>query len=187
LPVHVVDTAGIRVPGDAVEEHGVARAWGAIEAADALLLVVDDRRGPTRPDLDILERTPVDVTRILVSNKIDLSGAAPGHAAEGDAVRVRVSAKTGAGIEALESAIKESVGYEMGDEGTFIARRRHLDALERTAAAVDSAQRVLRCQRAGELAAEELRQAQQALGEITGQVSSEDILGEIFSRFCIGK
>ncbi len=187
LPVHIVDTAGIRAPGDAVEEHGVARAWGAIESADALLLVVDDRSGPGRADRDILARTPADVTCIVVSNKIDLSGAAPGVVRGGEALCVRLSAKTGAGIEGLESAIKESAGYEIGDEGTFMARRRHLDALERTARAVDAAYDVLHSQGAGELAAEELRQAQRALGEITGEVTSDDLLGEIFSRFCIGK
>jgi tRNA modification GTPase len=100
---------------------------------------------------------------------------------------VRLSAITGAGIEALESSLKECVGYELGEQGAFMARRRHLDALERTQAAVDAAHEVLRSQRAGELAAEELRQAQRALGEITGEVTSDDILGEIFSRFCIGK
>jgi tRNA modification GTPase len=187
LPVHVVDTAGIRAPGDAVEEHGVARAWGAIETADALLLVVDDRSGPTPADQDILERTPAGVTRIVVRNKIDLSGVVPGLMHEGDDLSVRLSAKSGAGIEFLEAAIKESVGYQVRDEGTFLARRRHLDALDRTGAAVDAARQVLRTRGAGELAAEELRQGQQALGEITGQVTTEDILGEIFSRFCIGK
>ena len=93
----------------------------------------------------------------------------------------------GAGIEALESSLKECVGYELAEEGAFMARRRHLDALERTQTAVDAAHEVLRRHRAGELAAEELRQAQQAVGEITGEVTSDDILGEIFSRFCIGK
>jgi tRNA modification GTPase len=187
LPLHVVDTAGIRPPGDAVEEHGVERAWGAIESADALLLVVDDRSGPGEADRDILDRTPAGVARIVVSNKVDLSGRAPGVIREDDALRVRLSAKTGAGIEALESALKTCVGYELGDEGTFMARRRHLDALARTAAAVEAAGEVLHTRRAGELAAEELRQAQRALGEITGEVTSDDLLGEIFSRFCIGK
>jgi tRNA modification GTPase len=156
LPLHVIDTAGIRAPGDVVEERGVQRAWDAIESADALVLVIDDRAGVADADREILART-------------------------------RLSATTGAGIEALESCLKECVGYELGDEGAFMARRRHLDALERTQAAVDAAHAVLRTQRAGELAAEELRQAQQALGEITGEVTSDDILGEIFSRFCIGK
>lgn len=187
LPLHVIDTAGIRPPGDAVEEHGVERAWAAIESADALLLVVDDGAGLTDTDRDILARVPAGVARIVVNNKIDLSGAASGALSNEDTVQVRLSAKTGAGIEALESALKACVGYELGDEGTFMARRRHLDALQRAAHAVDAADNVLRSRRAGELAAEELRQAQQALAEITGEVSSDDILGEIFSRFCIGK
>ena len=187
LPLHVIDTAGIRAPGDAVEEHGVQRAWDAIESADALLLVIDDRTGLADADREILARTPAGVSRIVVNNKIDLSGARPGALRKGEEVHVRLSATTGAGIEALESSLKECVGYELAEEGAFMARRRHLDALERTQTAVDAAHEVLRRHRAGELAAEELRQAQQAVGEITGQVTSDDILGEIFSRFCIGK
>jgi tRNA modification GTPase len=187
LPLHIIDTAGIRTPGDAAEEHGVERAWGAIESADALLLVVDDRTGMDATDRHILARTPAAVTRIVVDNKIDLSGADPGSTCTDEVVHVRLSAITGDGIEALESALKDCVGYELGDDGSFMARRRHLDALRRAAVAVDMADEVLRDQGAGELAAEELRQAQQALGEITGEVTSDDILGEIFSRFCIGK
>jgi tRNA modification GTPase len=187
LPLHVIDTAGIRAPGDVVEEHGVQRAWDAIESADALLLVIDDRIGVTDADREILARTPAGVSRIVVNNKIDLSGADAGADREGEEVHVRLSATTGAGVEALESSLKQCVGYELGEEGAFMARRRHLDALERTQAAVDAAHAVLCTQRAGELAAEELRQAQRALAEITGEVTSDDILGEIFSRFCIGK
>lgn len=187
LPLHIIDTAGIRAPGDALEEHGVERAWGAIESADALLLVVDDQSGPGDAEREILARTPPAVARILVSNKIDLSGAEAGLSTADGEVQVRLSALSGAGIEALESALKACVGYALGEQGTFMARRRHVHALERTTAAVDAACHVLSTRRAGELAAEELRQAQAALSEITGEVTSEDILGEIFSRFCIGK
>jgi tRNA modification GTPase len=187
LPLHIIDTAGIRSPGDAVEEHGVERAWGAIESADALLLVVDDRTGMDATDHNILARTPDGVSRIVVNNKIDLSGAKAGSLCTDALVHVRLSAITGDGVEALESALKDCVGYEPGDDGSFMARRRHLVALQRAAVAVDMADEMLRERRAGELAAEELRQAQQALGEITGEVTSDDILGEIFSRFCIGK
>jgi tRNA modification GTPase len=187
LPLHVFDTAGIRAPGDVVEERGVQRAWDAIESADALLLVIDDRTGMADADREILARTPAGVSRIVVNNKIDLSGADPGVERKGEELHVRLSATTGSGIEALESSLKECVGYELAEEGVFMARRRHLEALERTQTAVDAAHEVLCSQRAGELAAEELRQAQRALGEITGEVTSDDILGEIFSRFCIGK
>jgi tRNA modification GTPase len=187
LPLHVMDTAGIRAPVDAVEAEGVERAWGAIEDADALLLVVDDRVGLDGADREILARTPTGVARIVVGNKIDLSGTDSGVKEEDDFTLVRLSAKTGAGIEGLETALKACVGYELADEGGFMARRRHLDALERTAASLDAAHDVLQTRRAGELAAEELRQAQNALGAITGEVTSDDILGEIFSRFCIGK
>ncbi len=187
LPLHVIDTAGIRAPDDAVEQHGVDRAWDAIENADALVLVIDDRMEMDSTDRDILARTPAEVTRIVVHNKIDLSGADAGARSADDAVHVGLSAMTGAGVEALESTLKQCVGYESGDDGSFMARRRHLDALSRAAVAVEAADDVLRHRRAGELAAEELRLAQQALGEITGEVSSDDLLGDIFSRFCIGK
>jgi len=187
LPLHVIDTAGIRTPGDAVEKHGVERAWSEIENADALLLVVDDRIGVDDADREILARTPAGVTRIVINNKIDLSGADAGADRSDDVVHVRLSATTGDGIEVLESTLKQCVGYEFDSGGSFMARRRHLDALQRAGVAVDRAHEVLRDRRAGELAAEELRQAQQALGEITGQITSDDILGEIFSRFCIGK
>ncbi|NCF80321.1 MAG: tRNA uridine-5-carboxymethylaminomethyl(34) synthesis GTPase MnmE, partial [Proteobacteria bacterium] len=163
------------------------RAWSEIETADALLLVVDDRTGVDDADRDILARTPAGVARIVVNNKIDLSGAMPGAERMDDEEHVRLSATTGAGIAALECALKACVGYEIGDQGSFMARRRHLDALARAATAVDAADQVLRERGAGELAAEELRLAQQSLGEITGEVTSDDILGEIFSRFCIGK
>ena len=187
LPLHVMDTAGIREPGDAIEAEGVERAWGAIEHADALLLVVDDRAGLDAADRAILARTPPDVSPVVVGNKIDVSGAPAGATEEDGFTLVRLSAKTGAGIEALESVLKACVGYEVAEEGSFMARRRHLDALERTGANLEAASDALRTRRAGELAAEELRQAQNALGAITGEVSSDDILGEIFSRFCIGK
>lgn len=187
LPLHITDTAGIRPPGDAAEAHGVARAWGAIENADALLLVVEQRLGLGAADSEILARLPAGVSAIVIENKIDLSGAAPGSETKHDGLHVRLSARTGVGIEALESALKSCVGYELADEGAFMARRRHLDALARAALAVDAADNVLRTRHAGELAAEELRQAQAALAEITGEVSSDDLLGEIFSRFCIGK
>ncbi len=188
LPVHVLDTAGIRAPGDPVETEGIGRAWDAIESADAVVLVVDDRAGVTDADRAILDRAPATVARIVVGNKIDLSGAGPGMTEGPDGVRVRLSATEGAGIEALEQALKDCVGYEAAvGEGSFMARRRHLDALARTGEAVDAAERVLRERGAGELAAEELRRAQQALGAITGEVTSDDLLGAIFSRFCIGK
>jgi len=149
--------------------------------------VVDDRSGPGEAEDAILARVPSAVTPILVRNKIDLSGAAPGRRGWRQGLEVRLSARDGDGIEGLESALKECVGYELGDEGTFMARRRHLDALARTRASVDAAREALHAHAAGELAAEELRQAQQALGAITGEVRADDLLGEIFARFCIGK
>jgi tRNA modification GTPase len=187
LPLHVVDTAGIRDAGDVVEQQGVERAWQAIHGADALLLVVDDRSPLGESEEDILSRTPNGVARVVVHNKIDLSGRASALKREGGRVQVFLSAKTGGGLEELKAALKECVGYRPENEGAFMARRRHLDALERAAGAMDAAGKALTEIRAGELVAEELRQAQLALGEISGEFTSEDLLERIFASFCIGK
>jgi len=187
LPLHVIDTAGIRTAGDAVEREGVSRAWQAIGDADALVVLVDDRAGLTGAEEAILSGAPDSVACILVHNKIDLSGRSAGRSTGEDRVTVRLSAKTGAGLELLRAALKECVGYRQTGEGGFLARRRHLDALARAGASLSAAARALRRDHASELVAEELRQAQLALGEITGEVGTEDLLERIFSRFCIGK
>lgn len=182
LPLHIVDTAGLRESADRVEQEGVRRAWREIGRADRVLLVVDDTHGLGTDEETILARLPAGQPLTLVFNKCDLSGHAPGQ--EGN--RVWLSAKTGAGIESLTAHLKRAAGFQTPAEDSFIARRRHLDALERAHAHLLAAEARLGA-RAAELLAEELRLSQQILGEITGEVSSEDLLGRIFSSFCIGK
>ena len=185
LPLHVSDTAGLRDSDDPVERLGVARAREEIESADRILLVVDDREAE---DPALLDGAVPPERLTVVRNKIDLSGRAPAldTAADGSA-RLWLSARTGAGLELLCGHLKEIMGYHQGTEGGFMARRRHLDALRRAGAHLAAGQRQLETQQAGELLAEDLRQAQQALGEITGEVSADELLGRIFSEFCIGK
>lgn len=180
VPLTVIDTAGLRATADPVESEGVRRAQAALAAADRVLLVVDTA-APAALPTDLPDGVAVDVVR----NKIDLSGE-PAGVEETQAGRVfRVSAYTGAGLDALRAHLRGVLGG--GDGGVFSARRRHLEALDRAGAEVDAAAAELAGAGAGELAAERLRAAQDALGTITGTVASEDLLGEIFSRFCIGK
>jgi len=186
LPLHVVDTAGLRVTADVVEREGVARAWKAVGDADGVLLVVEDRTGVGGEEMAMLERVPAARPVLVVRNKIDLSGAEPGASAGPHGAEVRASALTGAGVAALAEEVKRLVGYR-GAEGAIVARRRHLQSLERARSALGGAAGQLAGPQAGELVAEELREAQRALGEITGEVTSEDLLDRIFSSFCIGK
>jgi tRNA modification GTPase len=185
VPVHVIDTAGLRESSDPVERLGIARTWSAIERADVVLMLVDASLGETPADRDILQRLPAALPRIRVLNKIDLLGHPPGRERVGDLTTLRISAKTGAGLDLVRQTLLESVGWQAGSgEGLFMARERHVQALrqagnhlERASCSTDKL----------ELFAEELRLAQAALGAITGEFTSDDLLGEIFSRFCIGK
>ncbi len=188
LPLHIIDTAGLRQSDDPVERIGIERAWQQIERADRLLLVIDSREGMGEEERAILERLPPALPVTLVWNKIDLTGAAPriDEAAE-PGPAIFLSAQSGEGMALLREHLKACVGYRSAGEGEFMARRRHLDALERVEAHLAAGRHQLEAFRAGELLAEELRQAQQALGEITGHFSSDDLLGRIFSSFCIGK
>ncbi len=191
MPLHIIDTAGLRDTPDAVEKIGVARAWAEIEKADRILLLVDaGTTTATDPMLiwpEFVDRLQ-DASRLtLVRNKIDTSRELPGIDASAATPIVRLSAKTGAGVEALKEHLKEVVGYSMTTEGRFSARRRHLDALDRAQQALTNGESQLYGFGAGELLAEDLRDAQQALGEITGEFSADDLLGEIFGSFCIGK
>ncbi len=186
LPVHLVDTAGLRTTEDPVEREGVRRARAELERADCALLVIDDTdRDPGREQA-LRDSLPQELTVLRVYNKIDRTGREPGPV-PGEPDALAVSALTGAGIEALRSRLRERVGYPGETEGIFLARRRHLDALRRARDHFDAGVAALRAHRAGELLAEELRLAHQALGEITGEFTSEDLLGRIFSSFCIGK
>ncbi|XZG70271.1 tRNA uridine-5-carboxymethylaminomethyl(34) synthesis GTPase MnmE [Chitinibacteraceae bacterium HSL-7] len=181
VPVHIIDTAGLRETDDVVERIGIERTWTAIGKADLALLLVDSREGVTRHDLTILGKLPDGLPVLRVFNKVDLTGEVPGDIARDT---VHVSAKSGEGLDALRQRLLHHVGWQGGDDSVFIARERHLDAIRRGGEHVDLATRAYE---QIELMAEELRLAQNALNEITGEFTSDDLLGVIFSRFCIGK
>lgn len=184
MPLHVVDTAGLRESEDIVEREGIRRARAEIEKADRVLLLVDDREPGQAGEL--LASLPQNLPITRIHNKIDLTGKSAGLVEEQEGPVVYLSAKSGAGVEDLLRHLKAAMGYEANAEGVFIARRRHLDAIARTQISLDNAARQLEA-RAAELLAEELREAQQALSEITGAFTSDDLLGRIFASFCIGK
>jgi tRNA modification GTPase len=188
LPLHLIDTAGLRAAADAAEAEGIRRAHHEIRRADRILYVIDGSHAEQDPGsrAQELAQLPGGVPLTLVINKIDVSGA-PAQLLDGAPVQVFVSARTGAGIDLLRGHLQAAAGYRAVESGALAARRRHLDALERARALVRSAVQVLEETRAVELFAEDLRLAQQALGEITGEFTSEDLLGEIFGSFCIGK
>ena len=183
VPVHVVDTAGLRHATDAVEKIGIERAWREIRHADLALLVVDATLGLTDEDFRILAKLPQNLKRILIFNKIDILGKPPTEIQAVDGTEIWLSAKTGQGIDLLRAVLLRSIGWQSTQEGIFIARERHLQALR------DAKASLAQAHESGslELIAEELRLAQQSFANITGKFSSDDLLGEIFSRFCIGK
>lgn len=184
LPLHIIDTAGLRDSDDPVEREGLRRARAAMHSADRILLVID-ATAPADPILP--EELPPGIGITRIHNKIDLLGQPPSLEEQGELASVHLSARTGAGLELLRLHLKNLMGYREGSEDVFIARRRHLDALERAARALEDARIQLETSGAAELVAEELRLAQQALNEITGEFTSEDLLGRIFGSFCIGK
>lgn len=187
LPVHIIDTAGLREANDQVEKIGIDRAWAEIEKADRILLVVNDEPGITEQDIEIIKRLPEALPVSVVRNKVDLTGNTC-HVQQGElGTEIYVSAKNGDGMDLLRSHLKECVGYQTAGEGSFMARRRHVDALQRGLDFVSQGKNELQQFQAGELLAENLRQSQEALNEITGEFSSDDLLGRIFSSFCIGK
>ena len=183
VPVHVVDTAGLRHASDAVEKIGIERAWREIRQADLALLVVDATLGLTEADFRILAKLPQNLKRILIFNKIDILGESPTEIQAVDGTEIWLSAKTGQGIDLLRAVLLRSIGWQSTQEGIFIARERHLQALRDAKASLAQAHESSSL----ELIAEELRLAQQAFANITGKFSADDLLGEIFSRFCIGK
>jgi tRNA modification GTPase len=188
LPIQVVDTAGLRQSPDPVEQEGVRRARDQARRADLVLLLEDDRDDPQSALLEELRAAGVDGGRVVrVRNKVDLSGRLPGLCdADGGIATVRISAMTGAGAEVLVGLIKDKVGF-VGEGTAFTARKRHLEALREASAALDRADALLAAGELPELVAEELRAVHRALGSIVGEVSADDLLGEIFSSFCIGK
>lgn len=181
----LVDTAGLRDSLDAVEIEGMRRARDELARADLAVLVSTDAQ--LEDDLPLLADLPATTSRLIVHNKIDLAGGAPRQAEIDGLAHIWLSARSGAGLDLLMAALRQAAGYTEDNQGAFSARARHVDALERARQHLHAALFALRAQRAGELAAEELRQAQHALGEITGTFSSEDLLGRIFADFCIGK
>lgn len=187
VPLHLMDTAGMRVSNDVIEQEGMRRAQAELVQSDHVLLVVDDVAGLTPEDRETVAAMPTGVALTLVYNKCDLSHRPPLRAAGAAHAVVRLSAKTGIGMDLLRERLQESAGYLGASSGIFSARNRHLDALARARSALENGGQQLRERRAGELLAEELRQAQNALAEITGEFTSEDLLGRIFSSFCIGK
>lgn len=184
VPLHIVDTAGLRDTEDAVEKIGIARAYRAAETAHIALLLIDAAHGIGNEEKAILDRLPQEIAKIWIHNKIDVSDEASRIFKNQNETHIYLSAKTGEGLYLLKEHLLSLVGYQQNSEGIFMARARHLEALnkveqhlENTAAQINSA----------ELIAEELRLAQEALNSITGEFTPDDLLGEIFSRFCIGK
>jgi len=187
LPLHVIDTAGLRRDADRVEAEGIRRAHAEMDRADRIVYLIDATRRLTAAELsDELGDLPRGIPVTVVWNKIDLTGEGA-VLTPGDPMQVRLSALDGRGIELLRDHLNQCAGYHGAESGVVSARRRHLDALERARTHVEEAAKHLDEHRAGELMAEELREAQQVLGEITGDFTSEDLLGRIFSTFCIGK
>lgn len=186
LPLHVIDTAGLRDSNDPVEQEGVRRAWKEIEQADRILLLVDDTH---RNDdhLSIEDQLPKHIGVTRVFNKTDLSGRKAEIIETESETDIALSAKSGEGLDLLRTHLKQCMGYEQSNEGRFMARRRHIEALENADQHLQSARYNLIELQAGELLAEELRMAQEQLNEITGEFTSDDLLGRIFSSFCIGK
>lgn len=192
MPLHIIDTAGLRDTDDLVEKIGIERAMAAISQADRILLVVDSSQpeafDPDQLWPEFLAERPDPAKVTVVYNKIDLVSDVPTLQSEADGhVNVRLCARSGEGVDLLREHLKTCVGYEQTGESLFSARRRHLEALEQAAQQLQHGHHQLTTMGAGELLAEDLRMAQQALGLITGEFSADDLLGKIFSSFCIGK
>jgi len=188
MPLHVLDTAGLRQGGDLVEEEGMRRAHAEMQRADRVLFVIDTVEDPGATAFrDEGARLPADVPVTLVFNKCDLAVGLPVPDTLTRPPHITLSALTGQGLEELRAHLKQCMGYQSVEAGAISARRRHLEALARAREHTEAAARQLAEQRAGELVAEELRAAQQALSEITGEFTSDDLLGRIFAGFCIGK
>ena len=188
MPLHVLDTAGLREDAGEIEEEGIRRAHAEMARADRVLFVIDSASDPNGNSyMEERQRLPAGVPVTLIFNKCDLATGIPVADTLSGPPRVTVSAFNGQGIDALCTHLKSCMGYSTLEAGTVSARQRHLDNLARARRSVEEAARLLTEQRAGELVAEELRQAQQALNEITGEFTTEDLLGRVFSSFCIGK
>lgn len=191
MPLHIIDTAGLREASDEVERIGIERAWQEIDQADRVLFMVDSTTtNETNPEKlwpEFIERLPKNMPVTVIRNKADLTGESLGYSEQNGYCLIQLSARTGEGINLLRDHLKQVMGFTSNTEGGFLARRRHLQALEKAAEHLNNGKYQLTTFHAGELLAEELRLAQEALSEITGQFTSDDLLGRIFSSFCIGK
>jgi tRNA modification GTPase len=191
MPLHIIDTAGLRDASDEVERIGIERAWDEIEQADRVLFMVDGTTTDATNPLDIwpdfMDKLPEKIGITVIRNKVDQTKEELGICHVNDPTLIRLSAKTGQGVDALREHLKSCMGFHGANEGGFMARRRHLDALSNAAEHLNIGQQQLEGYMAGEILAEELRITQQYLNEITGEFSSDDLLGRIFSSFCIGK
>ena len=190
MPLHIIDTAGLRDATDEVERIGISRAWNEIEQADRILLMLDS--SDSEQDLakvrsEFLAKLPNNIPVTIIRNKADLTGETERLYEQDGYTVVNLSAKTQQGVDLLREHLKQAMGYQTGIEGGFLARRRHLEALEQAAQHLQTGHIQLTQFHAGELLAEELRMVQDALSEITGQFTSDDLLTNIFSSFCIGK
>jgi len=185
LPLHIIDTAGLRATADGIEQEGIRRAWKEIEKAEVVLMIIDSSESLMNQNKAIEELQAVVSNKpfLIIKNKIDLNHFTP----KIENNIIYLSAKTEEGVELLREELKKIAGYNPSSENQFIARRRHLEALKKAEQFLSIGQKQLHESAAGELLAEDLRQAQQALSEITGQFTSDDLLGSIFSSFCIGK
>jgi tRNA modification GTPase len=179
VPLHIMDTAGLRVSQDEVENMGMARTRQTLQRADLILLLLDAASGCSDEDMEIISSFPADIPHLLVFNKADLL-----NETKQDSAGIYISAKSGEGIDQLREQMLKLIGWRNQESGAFIARERHLIALNLAKTHLDQATRLLNLP---EFFAEELRQTQQALNSITGKFTADDLLGEIFSRFCIGK
>lgn len=191
MPLHIIDTAGLRNATDEVERIGISRAWTEIEQADRIILMLDSS-DPESADLskvrsEFLAKLPSTLPVTIVRNKIDLNGEQASESEQGGYQMISLSAQTHDGVQLLREHLKQAMGFQTGMEGGFLARRRHLDALDKAAEHLQIGLVQLTEFHAGELLAEELRLVQSYLSEITGQFTSDDLLGNIFSSFCIGK
>lgn len=191
MPLHIIDTAGLRDATDEVERIGIVRAWNEIEQADRILLMLDSSQSDTQNLAQLrtafLSKVPSNIPVTIVRNKADLSGEKEGVVEQDGYTVITLSAKTQQGVSHLKEHLKQSMGYQTSMEGGFLARRRHLEALAQAEIHLQQGHIQLTQFHAGELLAEELRLVQQHLSEITGQFTSDDLLGSIFSSFCIGK
>ena len=184
VPLHIIDTAGLRETDDEVEKIGIARTYRASETADIALILVDTAHSISDAEKSILGRLPQEISKIWVHNKIDVSRESAQILEKDQEAHIYLSAKTGEGLDLLKAQLLAQVGYQQNSEGVFMARARHLEALKNVEQHLLNARAQIK---SAELVAEELRLAQESLATITGEFTPDDLLGEIFSKFCIGK